>query len=201
MPYITREDIESNFRSLTELQKVELSARAKAPTISQRQYDRRIQFIFLSHSHKDADLVRKAVYYLLSQNIHVYVDWMDDSMPNRTSAETASKIRQKIDECDQFSVLATNNSRDSKWVPWELGYADGKKTDRNIVIYPVADNNGHWEGAEYFGLYRHISLGRVIAHQNKSSRVMVHPAEKPLGVPFDDYLRSPTIYANGSLLF
>lgn len=83
--------------------------------------------VFVSHSHKDADIIESAIQFLLSVGLLVYVDWLDPTMPQTTSGETAVKVKNRIVECEKFVVLLSENSKDSKWVPWELGFADGKK--------------------------------------------------------------------------
>lgn len=129
-----------------------------------RKLKHNITTVFLSHSHEDAPYVKDAIKFLLTLGIHVYVDWLDGDMPKITSAETASKIQKKIIQCDKFIVLLTENSRDSKWVPWELGYADGKKDIDDIAILPVRissnTNNSIFDGLEYMKLYEVISLNK-----------------------------------------
>ena len=199
MPYITFKDLDDNYNRLTPSQRVVLSSRAKAPTDVQRRADSRIKYIFLSHSHKDRDIIEKAIYYLLSQDSYVYVDWMDDTMPASTTPETAAKIRQKIQGCDQFAVLSTKNSAESKWVPWELGFADGKIGESKIVIYPIAENTGQWIGAEYLGLYRHIRLSLTSLYSNTSSKAIVVSPKATTGIPLQNYLNplyhTPAAYA------
>lgn len=112
--------------------------------------------IFLSHSHLDEDTVRKIVWILGSQGVDVYVDWLDDSMPGKTSAETARILKEKIAEYPRFLLLSTVNSAKSSWVPWELGVADELKGTTRIAIIPLCGGiygDGSWAGREYFGLY------------------------------------------------
>jgi hypothetical protein len=81
-------------------------------------------------------------------------------MPAITSAETADKIKRKIKDLDKFVVLLTENSKNSKWVPWELGYADGVKNYGDIAIFPVLRSRfGNFDGVEYMGLYPQIKEG------------------------------------------
>ena len=117
--------------------------------------------IFLSHSHKDKDIIEDALAFLLMWGQYVYVDWLDDSMPSITSVETANKIQTKIKTLDKFVVLLTENSKESKWVPWELGYADGVKKLDNIAILPILRSQyGNFNGVEYMNLYPTISEGK-----------------------------------------
>ncbi|MCH5937009.1 toll/interleukin-1 receptor domain-containing protein, partial [Salmonella enterica] len=55
-----------------------------------------------------------------------------------------------------FLFLATENSMSSRWCPWEIGYADGKKNLNNIVIVPTVDSSGRHHGNEYLQLYSRI---------------------------------------------
>lgn len=114
--------------------------------------------IFLSHSHSDAqgitkDDIRALWSMLIALNCDVYIDWLDPDMPSQTCEETAKRIKEKIDGCDRFLLAATSNAVNSRWVPWELGYADKAKGISNIAVIPIADPYGHWEGAEYMRLY------------------------------------------------
>jgi len=118
--------------------------------------------IFLSHSHKDADLVKAAIAFFLSQGIEIYVDWLDPDMPSITSAATASKIKDKIKENHKFVVLLSSNAKDSKWVPWELGYADGVKSMSDIAILPILrSSHDTFKGVEYMDLYPKIGLDGI----------------------------------------
>jgi hypothetical protein len=78
-------------------------------------------------------------------------------MPESTNEETAAKIQQKIRDLDYFVFLATENSMASRWCPWEIGYADGKKPRDRILIVPTSDN-GSTHGNEYIQLYRRIDM-------------------------------------------
>ena len=119
---------------------------------------------FLCHSHKDEELARGLAHMLWGSGWHVYIDWLDTSMPEKPDRTTASKIQKKIMETDFFLFLATANSMASRWCPWELGFADGKKALDTILIVPTEEGHST-HGNEYIGLYRHIdrnSLGRLI---------------------------------------
>lgn len=119
--------------------------------------------VFLSHSHIDLnDLSQQELYGLLTLLIlyggDIYIDWLDPEMPKRTSRETAVQLKGKIDSCDRFLLLATNNAINSRWVPWELGYADKSKGAENIAVIPIADPSGHWSGSEYLALYPTVQM-------------------------------------------
>jgi len=112
--------------------------------------------VFLSHSHKDKELVEGFIQVLAERGISVYVDWNDTEMPRITNGETARKIKEKIKELDLFMLLATENALSSRWCPWELGVADSSKDWNKILIIPVADKSGKFKGNEYLRIYRHL---------------------------------------------
>jgi hypothetical protein len=112
--------------------------------------------IFLSHSHLDKELALGLVGYFESLGISLYVDWNDGDMPRIANRETADKIKQKIASNSLFMVLATKNALNSKWVPWEVGVADQMKHFSRILVIPVSDSYGRYEGSEYLQLYQQI---------------------------------------------
>lgn len=119
--------------------------------------------IFLSHSHIDAKGLSKEeiislIRLLVALSYDVYIDWLDPDMPSETNEETARILKLKIDECDRFLLVATTNAVNSRWVPWELGYADKSKSVNNIAVIPIADANGNWKGAEYLRLYPQVLI-------------------------------------------
>jgi len=109
--YITRDEIRGNAGPLTEQASIVRKAEARSPTGSS----------FLSHSTKDADLLPGVIAILERHGAAVYVDKKDESLPPTTSRETASILKNRIKQCRKFILLTTKNSKDSRWMPWELG--------------------------------------------------------------------------------
>lgn len=127
---------------------------------------------FLSHSHKDAALAQGLQTALAENGWELYIDWQDHEMPDRPTTETAERIKKAIIGADWFLFLATENSMGSKWCPWEIGYADGKKPINRIAIVPTVDSGGRFHGNEYLGLYQKIdtpSTGGIALYDVKGS--------------------------------
>lgn len=112
--------------------------------------------IFLSHSHKDRPLIEPTIAFLRSHGVKVYVDWMDEGMPDVISAETARKLKERILQQRKFLVLVSENSKDSRWVPWELGFADSAKGLGHIATFPVRDGVSDFTQNEYMRIYPKI---------------------------------------------
>lgn len=131
----------------------------KAWTLSEARA-RGLQTVFLCHSHLDELLAQGVVTLLEEGGWHVYVDWADASMPANPSSETATRIKQRIIDMNYFLFLATSASMSSRWCPWEIGYADGKKQIDKILMLPTVDSIGT-HGSEYLALYRRIELSNT----------------------------------------
>jgi len=113
--------------------------------------------IFLSHSHYDRALIAQAKTFFENLGISIYVDWADETMPEKTSGITAQKIKNQIRKDDKFVLLATDNAIASKWCNWEVGIGDTYKLSSDkLCILPLADNRLTWKGNEYLQIYPRI---------------------------------------------
>lgn len=126
--------------------------------------------VFLSHSHKDKDLAEGFQNLLEEHGMSVYIDWQDHTLPNNPNKKTAEKIKTKIKTSDLFVLLATNNALLSKWCPWEIGVADSFYSNgESILIVPIVDTSGEFNGSEYLQLYRRLEI------DTEKSLVVVNP--------------------------
>jgi hypothetical protein len=112
--------------------------------------------VFLSHSHHDADIVENVGTWLSNLGVQLWVDWKDGTMPQSTNRETALRIKREIDSCGKMILLATSKGLSSRWVPWELGVADGVNGTDSVLIFPLKDQNMSFPGQEYVGIYPYI---------------------------------------------
>ena len=113
--------------------------------------------VFISHKHDELDDVRDVIGFLeKNYNVKCYIDSEDIIMLNYTSSETATKIKNKIKQCDKFIFLATNGAIDSKWCNWDLGYGDANKFNEHIAIFPFKDSNTNYKGSEYLTIYPRV---------------------------------------------
>src|SRR5690348_11975689 len=158
--YITKSELRKLASSipLAEQAKVKKSASSRSLSGS----------TFLSHSSKDDDLVIGAIRILEGHGANVYVDEVDPEMPPYTSEKTAALLKQRINQSSRFVLLASKNSQVSKWVPWELGVADGDKGLSRIALFPALDSSSDkdWVSWEYLGLYRRIVWGNLEGHKD-----------------------------------
>lgn len=117
--------------------------------------------IFLSHSSKDAEIVLGIKTILERSGKQVYVDWIDDPGlgRNNVSAATAAHLRGRMQQCNSLVYAATGAATDSKWMPWELGYFDGRKGPEAVAIMPIVQYQGQDVGQEYLDLYPTVERG------------------------------------------
>lgn len=110
--------------------------------------------IFLSHAFLDAEVIDGLRIVLEEAGFSVYVDWREDSHLNRgeVTKETAVVIKKRMQSCKTLIFAITQNSKDSKWMLWELGYFDGLK--EKVAILGLTENGGDsFHGQEFLELY------------------------------------------------
>jgi hypothetical protein len=141
----------------------QLGSQANAQLSLARAYNPIGKSIFLSHKTQDDNLVAGAVFVLEENGGRVYVDHQDRSLVGSDVTTIAGHLRKVISQCTKLVMLATPASTDSKWIPWELGLADGLERQRNVALFPVSTSSADmaWSEREYLGLYQRIALGRL----------------------------------------
>lgn len=144
--FLSNESFDTNLDGLEELKAIGSFLKPK------------IDNIFLSYSSKDKNYLASIINILEYNNGKVYTDIQDDDLPQETNRETATELKRKIKKISKTIVFVTTNSHLSKWIPWELGLADGSKNIEDIAIFPSEDkmNDGEWSNQEYLGIYNKI---------------------------------------------
>ena len=119
--------------------------------------------IFLSHSYKDSIQIENLKLILEEDfGYSVYVDWLEDNQLDRTKVteEAANLLKKRMNQCKCLLFATSQNSSDSKWMPWELGYFDGIKPKKVAIIPVVEYSSSSFKGQEYLGLYPYIDKTR-----------------------------------------
>lgn len=96
--------------------------------------------MFISHSAKDAELVREVIKNLNKKNITCYCDWISDTdflKRNLVSEYTKIALKRRIEQSKVFLFIKTNNSItddiiSSPWIQLEYDYA--KTISKKIYI-------------------------------------------------------------------
>jgi len=158
--YITKSQLRSFASEILAEDRKQLRKTAKTRSVSNA--------TFLSHSSSDNDLVVGAIQILENHGAQVYIDEIDTTLPSNTSKKTASVLKSRIRDSKKFVLLATENSLESNWVPWELGFADGVKDLPKIALFPAVETSYQisWTKREYMGLYQRIIWGDIKEYEN-----------------------------------
>jgi hypothetical protein len=136
-------------RGLAASAATELRKAATAPITNQ--YD-----FFLSHSREDAAAIAGVKALIEAEGRTVYVFWAEGDATARVDATTAANLRVRMNSCRALIYASSNASPDSKWMPWELGYFDGRKPDR-VAIMPLPNTaTSGFIGQEYLKLYPNL---------------------------------------------
>jgi hypothetical protein len=121
--------------------------------------------VFLSHKHSEVEEsvemkdLRGVMGLLDELGAKVYIDSMDNKMPEQTTGETALRIKEVIKYCKKFILLATEKAIESYWCNWELGIGDTFKYIEHIAIIPVKESttyDSRYKGNEYLQIYPSI---------------------------------------------
>jgi hypothetical protein len=144
---------------------------------------------FLSHSSKDAEYLPGVIKLLENHGASVYCDLGDDRLPENPNPETAFIIKEQIKRSKKFVLFVTTNSKDSKWVPWELGIGDSSLLTNNVALLPaaVSAHDQSWARQEYLGLYRHIVWGNLQGEHKPLW--MVYDHRKNTATKLSDWLK------------
>ncbi len=129
LAYTTFDDIRRINRNLNESVVIAKAANKEYKTI------------FLSHSSKDAELLPGVITILENHGGYVYVDKKDSRLPDSVTSKTAEILRDTIRQCKKMVVLVSSNTKESRWIPWELGLGDAVKTHMNVALFPIVEKS------------------------------------------------------------
>lgn len=122
--------------------------------------------IFLSHSYNDKEMIPALKYKLEEMGYSVYVDWITDRLLSRedVNKKTAEVLQKRMQQSKCLVYATSENSQNSRWMPWELGYFDGIKS-KMVGVLPIKKENSSFnsdfEGEEYLGLYFYITIDKL----------------------------------------
>jgi hypothetical protein len=116
-------------------------SRPEARTLFEKAFCLPGKNVFLSHTTADDDLVPGVVLVLQGHGASVYVDHQDPSVAGTDCVAIAEHLREVMSQCSRLVMLASPKSKDSKWIPWELGLADGLERQRNVALFPSAESS------------------------------------------------------------
>lgn len=130
--------------------------------------------VFISHKHSDLEDVEelKGIIEVLEDcGAKIYIDSMDNKMPQETCGDTALRIKEVIKHCKKFILIATEKAIESYWCNWELGIGDTYKYIEHIAIIPIKEKGEpDWEykGNEYLKIYPRFNYNKAFTNSHGS---------------------------------
>lgn len=151
----------------------------KSHAYNQLNFQRSQKNVFLSYSSKDSSHIPFIIKVLTGHGGKPYLDKGDERLPKTPSAETARVLKEAIIDCPKLVVFVTTNTKDSRWIPWELGIGEGTKKNEAIALFPVAERatETSWLEQEYLGLYRRIVWGKLQGYPKELWMVYNHKTD------------------------
>jgi hypothetical protein len=126
--------------------------------------------IFLSHSSSDRKNVIHLYKNLNNQNLHVYIDWVNDKYAlkrNLLNKNTANVIIQRLIKSKVLIYFHSESSLKSQWTPWEIGFFHGlgkqifvfNPNDLKLPSFLLVYSTLHFKDSEFY-----VNIG---GHQTK----------------------------------
>jgi hypothetical protein len=109
--------------------------------------------VFLSHAREDAQVIAGVKAMLEAEGLSVYVYWAEENQTRAVTAATAANLRARMNHSRSLIFASSQSSPDSKWMPWELGYFDGRNPGRVATMPLPSSALSTFDGQEYLGLY------------------------------------------------
>lgn len=119
--------------------------------------------IFISHQKKDSQAAKQIADYLLEAGINVYFDEYDNTLDLDDPYSIVRGIKNGLNHSTHLLVLLSENALESKWIPWEIGYAYDNKVIISLTLKAIAG----WKLPEYLKITKIIrgtmSLNQVLS--------------------------------------
>jgi len=128
--------------------------------------------IFLSHATDDKEIMQlsKAHFERLGKTVYVaeLEDPIDNNADETITKEFVKTLQNAMAISDSFCYVLSTGERKSTWMPWELGYFDGKYGAKKPIQVLSIINTSHNEENKYFGheylkLYPHKLIDNLKA--------------------------------------
>lgn len=130
-----------------------------------------VPIVFLSHSSRDADVVR-ALKEVLARHTLGAIEWWlsSDGQSIRGGKNWRSEVEQALRDCRLLFILFTPTARQSAWVQFEAGFADALGKDIVPIALPGFDIDlipGPLQHKQGFNLRGSSGLNNIISVSNR----------------------------------
>ena len=81
--------------------------------------------VFISHKGSDAPLAEEVDIRIRMNGLETYLDIIDDAL-YKDGPDLADHLLSRMGECQQLVAVVSLSTKDSWWVPWEIGVGSEK---------------------------------------------------------------------------
>jgi len=81
--------------------------------------------VFISHKNTDTSLANRVSSRVRHNGLETYLDTIDDALL-KDGPELAELLLARMGECHQLIAVVSTETKDSWWVPWEIGVGSEK---------------------------------------------------------------------------
>lgn len=81
--------------------------------------------VFISHKNTDSTLAARVSRRLRLNGFETYLDVIDDALL-KDGPDLASHLLDRMRQCDELIAVVSTATKDSWWVPWEIGVGSEK---------------------------------------------------------------------------
>lgn len=81
--------------------------------------------VFISHKNTDVEIARKVSDRVKRNGLGTYLDVIDDALL-KDGPELADHLLRRMSACDQLIAVVSSQTKESWWVPWEIGVGSEK---------------------------------------------------------------------------
>lgn len=113
--------------------------------LSDSEYSRNRTCIFISHKKEDMVKAREVANYIMDCGVDIFFDENDEILSNPETNNDPVKVTNAINKALNRSThmicVISNKTKESWWVPYEIGYVSNKSpfTTRNIGVLLIND--------------------------------------------------------------
>ena len=96
--------------------------------------------LFISHSYLDKEIINALYYTFEACGYTVFIDWKNEKLMdrNQVSKQVAKKLKIYMANCKGLLYIATENSSNSKWCPWDSRYNRNPASERQLpYLFPI----------------------------------------------------------------
>jgi hypothetical protein len=167
--------------------------------------------VFISHKFEDLAACEALADRVSAWGFSCYIDGRDAELfqEGASPRAVAERIRQNLRFCQCLVFAYSSRSPKSHWMPWELGFFDGRWGPRQIGLYdldPAEARNPEQDKQEYLQIYDHLGpdtlrpfLERACSARAMSDRVDADVDR--LAAWITGAMRNPADFAVGCLQF